>query len=171
MVYIFELENGLWVEKSTISPPNNYSSQIFSHDISASENYLTIGTTGVGNGGLAYVYQMGQDGSEWDLVSTLESIEVNSSNPSLFSIAMRNGQIIMGLPEDSENEDLAGSIQTFINEGWQKERVQKFPPMITDPLIMDFLMQEDEVQGLEIDFNATHPFDSNFLWQIDGHIE
>ena len=109
------LKMGFGLKKAQFLPPNNYASQIFSHDISASENYLTIGTTGVGNGGLAYVYQMGQDGSEWDLVSTLGSTEVNSSNPSLFSIAMGKGQIIMGLPEDSEGQNLGGSIQTFIN--------------------------------------------------------
>ena len=41
---------------------------------------------------------------------------------SLFSIAMGKGQIIMGLPEDSEGQNLGGSIQTFVNAGWQQER-------------------------------------------------
>ena len=94
LVYVFEYENGQWIEKSIITPPNQNSSQIFSHDISARENFLVVGTTGIGNSGLAYVFKKGEDASDWNLISTLENTEVNASEPSLFSYIWVAGKLL-----------------------------------------------------------------------------
>ena len=166
LVYVFEYENGQWIEKSIITPPNQNSSQIFSHDISARENFLVVGTTGIGNSGLAYVFKKGEDASDWNLISTLENTEVNASEPSLFSIHMGSGEIIIGMPEDNGGQELAGSIQTFTNPAWQRERLQKFPPMFARSSQFEFVLEEDDPNGLVFDFNASHPFDANFSWQL-----
>ena len=103
---------------------------------------------------------MGFGCQHWEVLKSIHQI--------LFSIAMGKGQIIMGLPEDSEGQNLGGSIQTFINAGWQ-QRGTEVPTNDNGFLDNGFLIEEDDEQGLIIDFNATHPFDSDLLWQIDGH--
>ena len=51
LVYIFELENGLWVEKAQFHLQIITRHRFFRMISLPVENYLTIGTTGVGNGG------------------------------------------------------------------------------------------------------------------------
>ena len=102
-----------------------------------------VGTTGIGNSGLAYVFKKGEDASDWNLISTLENTEVNASEPSLFSIHMGSGEIIIGMPEDNGGQELAGSIQTFTNPAWQRERLQKFPPMFARSSQFEFVLEEE----------------------------
>ena len=79
---------------------------------------------------------------------------------------MGSGEIIIGMPEDNGGQELAGSIQTFTNPAWQRERLQKFPPMFARSSQFEFVLEEDDPNGLVIDFNASHPFDANFSWQF-----
>ena len=169
LVYVFEYDgNGNWVEKSVIAPPNASDNQNFSHDISAIDNLLTVGTTGIGSGCLAYVYEKGQDASDWNLISTLETTDINASDPNLFAVEMRVGEIAVGMPFDNSGQELGGAVQSFLNNGWQNQRLDLFPPMFARSSMYEFTLEEDSLLGFQYDFNASHPFDTNFSWGIEN---
>jgi hypothetical protein len=165
-VYVFELSGGTWMERTKLNPPNNFSSQVFSQDLVAMDNLLVVSATGIGEGGISYVFKMGNDSTNWNLISSLENNETNVTNATFSSLAIAPGIIVLGTPEDSSQADVAGSFQAFYNLGWQLDRQQQFPPMFVRNTPSSLTMVEDEVGGFKYDFNATHPFDGNFSWSI-----
>ena len=169
LVYVFELIDGLWQEEVVIAPPNHELNQVFSHDIAVKDEFLVIGVTGISETGTAYLYKMESNSSNWNLISTLENSEVNKTSPSLFSLDIHNGSIVLGVPEDNSGQELGGSIQGFYNLSWQSSRVQKFPPMFDRNSPETFSFDEDILGGFAFDLNGTHPFDSNFTWYVSDY--
>ena len=158
LVYVFELKDGLWREQVVIAPPNNELNQVFSHDIAVKDEFLVVGVTGVSETGTAYLYKMESNSSNWNLISTLENSEVNKTSPSLFSLDIHNGAIVLGVPEDNSGEELGGSIQGFYNLSWQTSRVQNFPPMFDRNSPETFSFDEDILGGFSFDLNGTPSF-------------
>ena len=117
---------------------------------------------------MAYVYEKGQDASDWNLISTLETTDINASDPNLFAVEMRVGEIAVGMPFDNSGQELGGAVQSFLNNGWQNQRLDLFPPMFARSSMYEFTLEEDSLLGFQYDFNASHPFDTNFSWGIEN---
>ena len=101
---------------------------------------------------------MESNSSNWNLSATLENSEVNKTSPSLFSLDIHNGAIVLGVPEDNSGEELGGSIQGFYNLSWQTSRVQNFPPMFDRNSPETFSFDEDILGGFSFDLNGTPSF-------------
>ena len=164
--YVFEFDGNNWIEKAKLVPPNEFTSQVFSDDLAVFDDFVVIGSTGIGSGVVSYVFEMGESTVDWNLISVLENNETNVTNPSYASIDIAAGRIVVGMPEDSSSVESGGSVQQFSNLGWQSVRQQKFPPFFDRLTPARFVTNEDTFGGFSFDFNATHPFDSGFTWEI-----
>ena len=69
------------------------------------------------------------------------------------------------MPEDNGGQELAGSLQTFTNPAWQRKDCRNSTHVARSSQF-EFVLEEDDPNGLVIDFNASHPFDANFSWQL-----
>ena len=142
-----------------MAPPNEFDGQVFSNDISASEDFLAVSSTGIGPGVISYIYKMENSAEDWKLISILESNETNVSEPSYVALDFVPGFVAQGLYQDSSGVDQGGSMKKFSNLGWQNTRAQKFPPFLEKDVPYSFSIAEDQSGGFLYDFNATHPFD------------
>ena len=138
-----------------IAPPNNELNQVFSHDIAVKDEFLVVGVTESRK--LNAIFTKWNQFLKLELISTLENSEVNKTSPSLFSLDIHNGAIVLGVPEDNSGEELGGSIQGFYNLSWQTSRVQNFPPMFDRNSPETFSFDEDILGGFSFDLNGTHP--------------
>ena len=158
--------SGMSGRKTKLAPPNEFDGQVFSNDISASEDFLAVSSTGIGSGVISYIYKMENSAEDWRLISILESNDTNVSEPSYVALDFAPGFVAQGLYQDSSGVDQGGSMKKFSNLGWQNTRAQKFPPFLEKDVPYSFSIAEDQSGGFLYDFNATHPFDLNIKWEI-----
>ncbi len=120
-VYIFELNtsNGQWEQKDKLIPqyPSDFH---FGHSVSIDGDTAIVGTQPWSRHGWAYIFERNSGTGHWEQADILGPPDVglyDISNQFGYSVSVNNGYAVVGAREDSDEEEDAGSIYVYKNEG------------------------------------------------------
>ena len=162
-VYLFSLVDGNWEESAVLLPPSAGLNQNFGHSIELVGGVLAISAPGSGGNGKVYLYRKSNEGTLWDLISTLDLDDEGFASVESLILAFDEKTLVVGAPQDQNTN---GRVATFHGPGWKDYSIPSLSPLISSSTLFDFNMSEDSTDYFSYDFNYTHPFDSNATWHI-----
>ncbi|MDG0965145.1 MAG: tandem-95 repeat protein [Opitutales bacterium] len=165
-VYVFKLDGLAWVEVAIIYPPEDVPDQYFSSDISINQGILAVSSPSHEEG-FVYLYRVGSNGGNIQLISTLNLSDANSSDQSHLSIGLAEGFGVIGIPGDSTHVNVGGGALVFHNDAWQTTSLPLVPPLIDRNATTLFSVNEDS-GNFVYDFNSSFPYDSNLTWTLSS---
>jgi hypothetical protein len=165
-VYVFKPNGLTWDEVAIIYPPEDSPDQYFSSDISINQGILAVSSPSQEEG-FAYLYRVGSNGGNIQLISTLNLSDANSSDQGHLSIGLADGFGVIGIPGDSTYANAGGGALVFHNDAWQTTSLPLVPPLIDRNATSLFSIDEDSGTFV-YDFNSSFPYDSNLTWAISS---
>ena len=114
-VYVFELEDDMWVERQILVASDGQAGRPFGVSIDVAGGVLVIGDDRAPGGGAVYIFEY--DGSQW-----IETVKLtpsgNDSGDRYGNSAATNGQSVMvGAPGDDDTGRQSGAIYVYQNDG------------------------------------------------------
>ncbi len=114
--YVFELQNGTWVQTSKIVSTDGTTNHRFGTSVATSGNLIVVGATGVAsNQGAVYVFS--KSGSTWVQIRKLMATDGQPNSLFGASVAISGSYIAVGAPEDNQVAEDAGAAYLFRQQG------------------------------------------------------
>ena len=130
--YIFQLENGQWVEKQKLQPADLQSGDNFGNSVALAAEVAIVGAYGVNahgraNAGSAYIFQL--ENAQWIQKQKLQPTDLQRGDSFGTSVAISENQIIIGANGvDTEADPDTGSTYIFQFQNGQWLEKQKLQP-------------------------------------------
>ncbi|MFG0256516.1 MAG: hypothetical protein ACF8GE_01285 [Phycisphaerales bacterium JB043] len=118
--YVFELENGTWVEDQKLLASDGDEGDVFGTSVALSSTTIAVGAHSHNIGSeddQGAVYLFTHDGSQWNELQKLISPDADPSDQFGFSLSIFNATLLIGAPTDNEGGDDAGAAYVFTRSG------------------------------------------------------
>ncbi len=115
-VYVFERQGGVWTETAKLLATNGSAGDEFGYSAAISGSTVVVGarnsdTFGAGHGA-AYVFKRQPDGT-WVQSAELEASDGSANDAFGFSVAVSQGQALIGVPNNDDAGSSTGSAYVF----------------------------------------------------------
>ena len=111
--YVYRFDGLDWTQEGLLRQHDNPSSANLGSSVAVDGDIVVVGARGARADQTGAAYVMLHDGQEWIYAGLLEASDAATSAYLGNAVAVANGQVLVGAPQDSESGNFAGALYGF----------------------------------------------------------